>query len=126
MGSELVFVDDLSSTYTEPDESGYNTDSTSAFFARKSPRECYGLLQQMCERTASEFHLSIFASVDARSLEDGTMLLTEEPEEEDGGEDSSVRAVFEMVQSQLALWAVARTTVGENRERAQGTEDGVL
>lgn len=68
----------------------------------------------------------IFAVLDERSLEDGTLLLVEEPEEEDGEEASSVRAMFEMCETQMLLWVAGKNTVYEANERVKQTEDGVL
>lgn len=126
MGSELVFVDDLQHPYTEANDLGYNEDSNLAPFADCTIYDCYVLLQEMRERTASEFHPSIFAIIDHKSLQDGTMILTEEPEADDAGVQYSVRAVFEMAQSQLALWAVGKTSVTESKARVASVGDGVL
>jgi hypothetical protein len=81
----------------------------------------------MCEEnTENCFDGDIFAIIDEQSLKDGTLLLVEEPAEEDGGEAHSVRAVFEMAETQMLLWVAGKTTIGEAKERALGTEDGIL
>jgi len=123
-----VFVDSLSETYDDADGLGYNDDSTSAPFAKKTPYECSLLLKQMCEENSENcfYDGDIFAILDEQSLRDGTLLLVEEPEEEDGGEAHSVRAVFEMAETQMALWVAGKTTISEAKERAMQTEDGIL
>lgn len=123
----LVFIDDLSRVYDEDDGLGYNKDSTSAPFAEKTPYECWMMLQKiLAENEGSCFVDSIFAILDQRSLEDGTLLLVEEPEEEEGSEAHSVRAVFEMCETQMALWIGGKNTVYEANERVKNTHDGVL
>jgi hypothetical protein len=122
-----VFIDNLSKTYDDADGLGYNDNSTSAPFAGKTAYQCSMLLKQMCEEDSDNcFDGDIFAIIDEQSLKDGTLLLVEEPEEEDGGEASSVRAVFEMTETQMALWMGGKTTIGEAIERAKETEDGIL
>jgi len=127
-GTMTVFVDSLSETYDDADGLGYNDDSTSAPFANKTPYECSLLLKQMCEDNSENcfYDGDIFAILDEQSLRDGTLLLVEEPEEEDGGEAHSVRAVFEMAETQMALWVAGKTTIIEAKERAMQTEDGIL
>lgn len=126
-GTMTVFIDDLSEVYDDADGLGYNDDSTSAPFAGKTPYECSVLLKQMCEEDPENcFDGDIFAILDEQSLKDGTLLLVEEPEEEDGGEAHSVRAVFDMAETQMLLWVAGKTTIGEARERALETEDGIL
>jgi hypothetical protein len=122
-----VFIDDLSETYDDADGLGYNDDSTSAPFAGKNAYDCSILLKQMCEEDPENcFHPDIFAMLDEQSLKDGTLLLVEEPEEEDEGEAYSVRAVYEMAETQMALWVAGKTVVTEAKERAQNTKDGIL
>ncbi|KAH0363921.1 hypothetical protein KCU65_g7101, partial [Aureobasidium melanogenum] len=126
-GTMLVFIDDLSRVYDEDDGLGYNKDSISAPFAGKTPYECWIMLQKiLAENEGSCFVDSIFAILDQRSLEDGTLLLVEEPEEEEGAEACSVRAVFEMCETQMALWMGGKNTVYEANERVKSTQDGVL
>ncbi|KAH0191224.1 hypothetical protein KCV03_g6354, partial [Aureobasidium melanogenum] len=126
-GTMLVFIDDLSRVYDEDDGLGYNKDSISAPFAGKTAYECWLMLKRiLAENEGSYFADDMFAILDQRSLEDNTLLLVEEPEEEDGGEAHSVRAVFQMCETQMALWTAGKTTVTEAKERAQTTEDGVL
>ncbi|CAD0089627.1 unnamed protein product, partial [Aureobasidium mustum] len=126
--SFLVFVDDVSRVYgVEDEDPNVDTDSTSAPFAEKSAYECWLMLKDMLEKNdANCFSDDIFAVLDERSLEDGTLLLVEEPEEEDGGEASSVRAMFEMCETQMLLWVAGKNTVYEANERVKQTEDGVL
>ncbi|KAG9689167.1 hypothetical protein KCU95_g6245, partial [Aureobasidium melanogenum] len=127
IGTMLVFIDDLSRVYDEDDGLGYNKDSTSAPFAGKTPYECWMMLQKiLAENEGSCFVDSIFAILDQRSLADGTLLLVEEPEEEESAEAYSVRAVFEMCETQMALWIGGKNTVYEANERVKGTKDGVL
>ena len=122
-----VFIDSLSKTYPEADTPNSFSSSTSAPFAGKTPYECSLLLKQMCEEDTNNcFDDRIFAIIDERSLRDGTLLLVEEPAEEDQGEAHSVRAVFEMAETQMLLWVAGKTTIGEAKERARETEDGIL
>ncbi|KAK6007471.1 hypothetical protein QM012_004285 [Aureobasidium pullulans] len=128
-GTMLVFIDDLSRVNDEDDGLGYNKDSTSAPFAGKTPYECWIMLQKILEENEGEgsnFVDTIFAILDERSLEDGTLLLVEEPVEEDDGEAHSVRAVFEMSETQMSLWHGGKNTVYEANERIKNTKDGIL
>lgn len=123
----IVFIDSLSETYPEASSLGNNASSTSAPFAGKTAYECSLLLKQMCEEDSENcFDGYIFAILDEQSLKDGTLLLVEDPEEEDGGEAHSVRAVYEMAETQMLLWVAGKTTIGEAKERSQETEDGIL
>ncbi|CAD0109364.1 unnamed protein product, partial [Aureobasidium uvarum] len=125
--SFLVFIDDISLVYPDADEPGDSTPSTSAPFAGKTAYECSVMLKQMCKDSSENcFDGDLFAILDERSLEDGTLLLVEEPAEVDGGEAHSVRAVFEMCETQMLLWVAGKTTISEAKERAQETEDGAL
>lgn len=124
--TQLVFVDDLSRVYTEPDEVGESKDSAVAPFACQSPYNCYKLLKQLCEDNGSDIDCNSFAIIDERWLGDSTMLLVTEPEESDGGEPMSIRIACEMLQSQLFLRMAGSTTVEEDRERAARSDDGVL
>lgn len=126
-GTMLVFVDDLSRVYDEEDGLGYNKDSTSTPFTGKTPYQCWLMLQKILEENEGcYFSDTIFGILDERSLEDGTLLLVEEPAEEDGGEAYSVRAVFEMCETQMSLWVGGKNTVYEANERVRNTNDGVL
>jgi hypothetical protein len=82
----------------------------------------------MCEEDDENcFDGYLFAILDEQSLKDGTLLLVEEPAEEDGGEAHSVRAVYEMAESQMLLWVAGKTTISETKERVQEeTTDGIL
>jgi hypothetical protein len=124
----IVFIDSLSTLYPEASSLGNNTSSTSAPFANKTPYECSLLLKQMCEEDDENcFDGEIFAILDEQSLKDDTLLLVEEPAEEDGGEAHSVRAVYEMAESQMLLWVAGKTTISEAKERVQEeTTDGIL
>ncbi|KAG9693198.1 hypothetical protein KCU95_g6601, partial [Aureobasidium melanogenum] len=123
--THLVFIDDLSRVYTDPNEVEESEDSPMAPFAGQSPYDCYKLLRRLCEDNGSDIDCDSFAIIDERSLTDDTMLLVTEPEESDGGESMSVRIAFEMLQSQLFLRMAGSTTVEEDRERAARSDDGV-
>ena len=126
-GTITVFIESLSEVYDDADGLGYNDDSTAAPFAGKTPYECSLLLKEMCEENSENcFDGDTFAILDERSLKDGTMLLVEEPEEEDGGEKHSVRVTFEIAELQMALWGSGKASVVDAREKAQQTDDGVL
>lgn len=123
----MVFVDDLSRVYDEEDGLGYDKDSSSAPFTGKTPYQCWLMLNKILEENeGSYFDDTIFAILDERSLKDGTLLLVEEPTEEDDGEAHSVRAVFEMCETQMSLWMGGKNTVYEANERIKNTEDGIL
>jgi hypothetical protein len=127
MGTFLVFVDDLSRAYTEPSDLGYNEDSLQAPFAGKGPFDCSVMLKSLCEGpTPSDLDYDSFAILDLRSLEDDTLLLVRDPEEHDGGHQASLRVIFDMIESQIMLWAAGKTTLEEGREKAESTLDGVL
>lgn len=127
MGTFLVFVDDLTRIYNKPSDLGYNHDATEAPFAGKTPHECSLMLKALSEgMNPSDLDSESFAILDERSLTDGTLVLVGEAEEQDGGEQATVRIVFDMVESQILLWASGKTTVEEDRVRAESTVDGVL
>ena len=81
------------------------------------------MLKDMLEENdANCFGDDMFAVLDERSLEDGTLLLVEE----NSGEVHSVRAVFELCETQMLLWVAGKNTAYEAKERVENTEDGVL
>jgi hypothetical protein len=123
----IVFIDSLSTLYPEASSLGSNITSTSAPFANKTPYECSLMLKQMCEENSENcFDGYLFAILDEQSLKDNTLLLVEEPAEEDGGEAASVRAVFEMAESEMLICMAGKTSIEEAKERVQETEDGIL
>lgn len=127
MLDDIVFIDYLSRVYTRPNKFGENADSIFAPFAGKGSYECSIALKRMSEGPdPSNLDYDMFAVLDERSLEDGSVLLVPEPEVGDGGEGHPVRVIFDMLKSQVLMWTAGKTTVIEDRERAKGTVDGIL
>ena len=128
----FVFVDILSETYTDETEIGdmeneQNRTITSpdSPFKSKSPAECHQLLRQL-RVDGSDIDYCSFVIMDERSLTDDTVLLVNAPGEGEGGEVQSVRVAFEIAHWKLSGYFMAMMDMGDDREVAEGMEDGVL
>jgi hypothetical protein len=127
MVTNIVFVDSLTTTYTEASEIGENgsTSLSKSPFKNKSAHDCYLLLKRLRENTGSDIDCELFAIMDQRSLEDDTLFLVQGPLEE-SGEAESVRAAFDIANGRLLVYLVGDTDVLEDQERVQNMTDRVL
>ena len=122
----FIFVDSLTTECDEPSESPVEgASSNTSPFKGKSIHECYLLLQQLVNYTASDVDYDCFAIMDDRSLRDDTVWLAEGPAEEDG-EAEAVRAPFNIASHVLLNLRAGTTDVSELREKAGRERDGVL
>ena len=141
--SFLVLVESLSEKYEDESDPGESTTNTSSPFQNQSPHECALLLRRLRSETGSDVNFECFTMLDARSLEDNTVLMVEaiRADEDDSDGDSAteeeddpqalriltLRAEMGLVNGRFLFYDV-EGTMREDIERLEeeGSEDGVL
>lgn len=129
---DLVFVDSINQCYKEasktPRDSGSNHDSP---FIGLTPPQCHQLLERLNEDTHSSLIFDIFAIMDERSEQDGTVLLVCAQAESDDSEENetlaypTVRATFKASALALMLYFSGHSSVQEDAECAALEADNV-
>ena len=121
----MVFVDSLDEMYDEPSVRPVTEPSSSnSPFKSKNTHECYLLLKELRENGA-DIDYGRFVIMDDRSMEDDTVLIAEEPIDEES-EAESVRATFEVASVALLCYRAGNFGVEDHREEAEREEDGVF
>ena len=114
-----VFVDSMNKDYNEyPPEVIEKASSSTSPFIGKTPQECHALLKELHTTTKSEFDLDYFAIMDERSMYDDTVLIVDAT-----SEYGSVRADFGMAIQAMLVWMVGRSSVEEDNELAEKTQN---
>lgn len=119
----MVFVDDLSKTYSEEAEIGEEPALSEAPFRDKSPKECC----QMLRAIKTDISCLSFVIMDDRSLRDDTVLLVSESPETDQLEH--IRADFELAYKRLRRYEdeeLFDDNVDNDQAVVKATKDGVL
>ena len=96
--------------------------SSTSPFIEKTPQQCHALLKEIRNTTKSEkIDPYYFGILDERSMDDGTVLVV-------NGKDGygSVRAEFAMAIPAMQCWMTGHSSVEEDIERAQNSQDNVL
>ncbi|KAM3419515.1 hypothetical protein BST61_g2858 [Cercospora zeina] len=126
----MVFIDDLSATYTEESEIGedeeYGSSPTRAPFKDKTYQECLEMLRKLRIEHQSDIRCPLFIVMDERTLQDDTVVLVQAPFMGEEGEIKSVRAEFQVAYGQLMLYEMAYKDIETDQAAAEATEDGVL
>lgn len=124
----MVFVDDLTKTYSEESEIGEGPALSEAPFRDKSPKECCQMLRAMRLETKSDISCPSFIIMDDRSLRDDTVFLVSESPK--SGQLEHVRADFELAYKRLRYYEDEEifidTIIDNDQAAVKAAKDGVL
>ncbi|KAK5707467.1 hypothetical protein LTR97_000001 [Elasticomyces elasticus] len=141
--SFLVLVESLSKKYQDESWPGDSITNTSSPFQNQSPHACALLLRRLRQETGSDINFEYFIILDARLLEDDTVLMVEAiraDEDDSEGEATAeeennpqalriltLRAEKSLVNSKMMFYDL-EGTMREDIEtlEEEGIEDGVL